>query len=128
MGADIIILDNVNNTALHLAASSVSVYIMTLLVDKVISVNLTNTNDSLPLNFSAKFGDLEATKFVVERSAAINSTNIYVSTPLSLAECCAVLEIFHYLTEISVHSNNCGDCKNTALHLAAEREIVNIIK
>ena len=42
MGADIIILNNDNNPALHLAARWRSVDILKLLVDKGLSVNLTN--------------------------------------------------------------------------------------
>jgi len=41
------------------------------------SFNLTNTNVSTPLHFSADFGHLKETKFLVEIGAAINSTNKY---------------------------------------------------
>jgi ankyrin repeat protein len=67
-------IGNANNTALHIAAESGSVNIMKLLLDKGISVNLTNKNDSTPLHFSVQFSHLEAPKFSVERGAAINET------------------------------------------------------
>jgi len=54
--------------------------ILKLLVDKGMSVNLTNKYGRTPLHFSAELGDLETTKFWVERGAAINSTkNILTS-------------------------------------------------
>ena len=49
MGADINIFDNDNDTALHLAARWLSVDIMKLLVDKGMSVNLTNKYGCTPL-------------------------------------------------------------------------------
>jgi len=84
IGADINIRNakDKNNTALHYAANSGSVDIITLLLDKGMSVNLTNTQDSTPLHFSAQFGHLEATKALVERGAAINSTDKNGDTPL----------------------------------------------
>ena len=55
------------------------------LLDKGLSVNLTDTNDFTPLHFSAEFGHLDATKALVERGAAINNTNKYGETLLMRA-------------------------------------------
>jgi len=52
-----------NNTVIHWTSSSGSVEIIKLLLDKGMSVNLTNTDDTTPLHISAKCGRLEATKF-----------------------------------------------------------------
>ena len=42
------------------------------LLDKGMSVNLTNTNEIIPLHDCAQFGRLEATKALVEGGAAVN--------------------------------------------------------
>ena len=76
--ADINIRNNKDNkTALHYAARSGSVDIIKLLLDKRMSFNLTDTRRFTPLQISAQFGHLEATKALVERGAAINNTNIW---------------------------------------------------
>jgi ankyrin repeat protein len=49
--------------------------IIKLLLDKGMSVNLTNTDDSTLLHVCAKFGHLDATKSLVERSADLNKVN-----------------------------------------------------
>jgi len=51
--ADINILDINSNTALHHAAIMGSVEIIKTLLDKGMSVELTNAKDSMPLHFSA---------------------------------------------------------------------------
>jgi len=61
-------------------------------------VNLTNTQDSTPLHFSAQFGYLEATKALLERGAAINSTDKNGDTPLMVAAFERKLQILRYLT------------------------------
>jgi len=87
-----------NNTAVHYAAASGSVEIINLLLDKGMSVNLTNTEDSTPLHISAEFGHLEAMKALVKRGAAINNTNEYGATALMVAADLGKLEIVSYLT------------------------------
>jgi len=61
--------------------------IIKLLLDKGMSVNLTDKNDYTPLHISAQFGHLEASKALLERGAAINYINIYGNTPLMEAAC-----------------------------------------
>jgi len=92
------------------------------------SVNLTNAYGCTPLHFSAAFGHLKTTTFLVERGPAIINTNKYINSPLMLADCCGDLEIFHYIADKTVHTNICDDYNNTALHLAAGRRSVNILK
>jgi ankyrin len=53
---------NINNTALHCAADSGSVNIIKLLLDKGMSVNLSNKDGFTQLHVCAKFGHLETTK------------------------------------------------------------------
>jgi ankyrin repeat protein len=59
--------------------------IIKLLLDKEMSVNMTNTNDTTPLQVSAEFGHLEVKKDSVERGAVTNSTNKYGNTPIMAA-------------------------------------------
>jgi len=94
-----------NNTAVHYAAASGSVDIIKLLLDKRMSVNLTNTEDSTPLHITAEFGHLEATKALVERGAAINNTNEYGATALMVAADLGKLEIVSYLSEKGANVN-----------------------
>jgi ankyrin repeat protein len=57
-GADTNILSYKNITALHLVSASGSVDSIKLLLDKVKSLILTDTDDSKPLNVSARCGNL----------------------------------------------------------------------
>jgi len=124
---DIIIRGNETNTDLHHAAESGRVDIINLLLDKGMSVNVTNTNAYTPLHFSAALGHLEATKALVERGAAINYTNMYGYTPLMLAAFKGKLETFCYLTEIGADINIRDARNNTVLHSAAMSGSVGII-
>jgi len=58
--------------------------IIELLLDKEMSVNLTNTRGSTLLQVSAEFGHLEATSSLVERGASFINVNKYVDNPLNL--------------------------------------------
>jgi len=132
-GADINIRDannnNNNNTALHLVAESGSVDIINLLLEKGMSVNVTNTNDSTPLHVSAQFGNIEATKDLVETGVAINYTNKSGVTALMVAAHCGKLENFCYLTEMGADINiRNNKNNNTALHYAAGSGSLDIIK
>jgi len=99
IGADIDIRNaNNNNTALHLSDKSSSVDIIKLLLDKGMSVNLTNTNDSAPRHVFAQFGHLDATKTLVDKGAAINFTDSDDNTPLVVAAKNGKLNILPYLT------------------------------
>ena len=71
IGADINILD--------------AMEFIKILLDKEMSVDVTNVKDSTPLHLSALHGNLEATNTLVVRGAAINHTNIFGDTPLMLA-------------------------------------------
>jgi len=51
------------------------VEIINILLDKGMSVNLTNTHGHTPLHVSAKCGNLEATKILIERGAAFKHAN-----------------------------------------------------
>jgi ankyrin repeat protein len=62
------------------------------------TVNFTDTHDNTPLNFSAEYGHLDATKILVERGAAINKTNNVGDTPVTRAAQKGKLEIVRYLT------------------------------
>jgi len=103
-----------NNTVFQHAAQSGSVDIIKLLLDKVLSVNLTDIHEFTPLHVSAHFGHLEATKTLVERGAAINKTSEYGSTPLMVAARFGKLEIFRYLTDLGADINIL-DVKSTLL-------------
>jgi ankyrin repeat protein len=74
--------------------------IIKLLLDKEMSVNLTNTNGSTPLHISAEFGHLEATKSLVERGASFVRVNKYVDTPLNLTSRKSELDVCRFFTEI----------------------------
>jgi hypothetical protein len=49
-----------------------------MLLDKGMSVDLTNTEDSMPLHFSAVIGNLEATKALYKRDAPLMSVPVSV--------------------------------------------------
>ena len=130
IGADINVRDTTNdNTALHYAAASGSVDIISLLLVAGMSVNLCNTKDSTPLHVSAEFDHLEATKALVQRGAAINNANKYGLTPLMVAAQNGKLETFRYLTNIGADINvrDTINDNNTALHYAAASGSVDII-
>jgi len=55
------------------------VEIIKLLLDKGMSVNLTDTDCYTPLHASAQFGHLEATKVLVERGVALKKKIYLVS-------------------------------------------------
>jgi ankyrin repeat protein len=70
------------------------------------SVNLTNTNDPTPLQFSAQFGHLEATKTLVDRGASFNKINKYGDTPHYLATRKDQLDVCRFLTETGTDINS----------------------
>ena len=94
--------------------------IIKILVDKGMSVNLTNAGDSTPLHLSALIGNLEATKALSERGAPLNNPDNDGETPLFLAARCGKIEVFRYLTEIGADNNIHDINSNTALHHACQ--------
>jgi ankyrin repeat protein len=75
------------------------VEIIKILLDKGMSVDMTNADDYTPLHISAAKGNLEATKVLVERGADLNKANKYGNTPLIVAALTGKLEVCRYLTE-----------------------------
>jgi ankyrin repeat protein len=129
IGANIIISKAKYNTPLHYAAESGSMNFIKSLLDKRMSVNLTNKNISTQLHVSAQSGNSEATKTLVGRGGAINSTNKYGVNLLMLFAEHGKLEIFCFLTEIGADSNICNTNNNkTAIYLAAASGSVDIIR
>ena len=99
IGADIDIRNaNKNNTALHLSDKSGSVDIIKLLLEKGMSVNMTDANVSTPLHVFAQFCHLDSTKTLVDKGAAINFTDSDDNTPLVVAAKNGKLNILPYLT------------------------------
>ena len=127
IGADINICDN-NNNALHSTSVSDCLYNIELLLDKAISVNLTNKDEFTPLHVTAQFDHVEATKSLVEGGAAINSTNRDGITPLMVSTYSGKSEIIRYLTEIGADINIRDDNNNTAIHLVVESGSVDIVQ
>jgi len=81
------------------------VEIIKIVLNKGMSVDLKNANDSRPLHFSASKGNLEATKALVERGARLNNTNKNGAIPLILGARYGKTEDFRYLTEIGADIN-----------------------
>jgi len=73
--------------------------IIELLLDKEMSVNLTNTSGSTLLHVSAEFGHLEATRSLVERGASFINVNKYGDTSLNQAIRNGKLDICRFLIE-----------------------------
>jgi len=69
------------------------------------SVELTKVSDSIPLRFSAYYGNVEATKALVERGASLNNANKFGATPLLLEARYDKIEVFHCLTELGADIN-----------------------
>ena len=128
--ADMNIRNANNDAAVHSAAVSDSVEVIRLLLDNVMSDNLTNTYvyGTVPLHVSAASGNLQTAKSMVKINVAVNSSNTYSETPLMLVACQGKLELFPYLTEIGADINIRDARKGTALHLAAESDTVDVIK
>ena len=127
IGADINILD-VGSTVLHHAALSGSAEFIKILLDKGMSVDLTNVDHSTPLHFSAAFGNLETMKALVAGGAALNNTNKDGDTPLLSAAIRGEIDVFRYLTEIGADINIRDAKGRTAVHHAAISDSVEIIK
>jgi len=77
------------------------VEIINILLDKEMSVDLTNANGSTPLHLSVLHGNLEATKTLVDRGAAINNVNKFGDTALRVASSNGNFEVFFYLRKLS---------------------------
>jgi ankyrin repeat protein len=88
--------------------------IINLLLDKGMSVKVTNTHGYTWLYFSVAFGNLEATNTSVERGADINTSNIEGNTTLMKAAYYGKLEIFRYLTQIGANIKIIDAKNNTA--------------
>jgi ankyrin repeat protein len=58
------------------------VEIIKILLDKGMSVDLTNADDYMPLHFSASKSNLEAMRGLVETGAPLSNTNKDGETPL----------------------------------------------
>jgi ankyrin len=97
IGAGFNISDVDGDTALHYAASSVSVLIIKISLDNGMAVVFTNAKNAMPLHLSALNYSMEATKYLVYCGAAINNTNILGATPLMLADSNGNLDVC-YLT------------------------------
>jgi len=70
------------------------------LLDKGMSVNLTDTDEFKPQRVFAELGHLKATKSLIERGVARNYTDRDGNTSLIVAAFKNKLEIFPYLKEI----------------------------
>jgi len=92
------------------------VEIIRILLDKRMSVELTNAERSTPLHLSAESGHLEATKTFVEKGAPLNKANNHGSTPLTLAARYGQIDVCHYLTEMGADINIREVKCYTALH------------
>jgi ankyrin repeat protein len=64
------------------ATISESLEIIRILLNRGMSVDLTNAEDSTPLHLSAVTGNLEAVKARIERGAPLNNANKDGATPL----------------------------------------------
>ena len=78
-----------------------------MLLDKGMTVNLTNSIGNTPLHVSAACGNLEATKTFVEGGAGLNITNEYGKTPLMLAKEHGKFDVVHYLKAKFARSQQC---------------------
>jgi ankyrin repeat protein len=76
--------------------------IIKLLLDKGMSVNVTNSNDATPLHVSAEIGNLDATEPLVETGVAIINTNVDGDTPPIEGAYKGKSEIFRYLRVIAL--------------------------
>jgi len=95
------------------------VEIIKILLNKGMSADLKNANDSRPLHFSASKGNLEATKALVERGAPLNNANKNSAIPLILGARYGKIEVFRYLTEIGSDINPLNAELNPICHLLA---------
>ena len=125
IGPFIDIRDVNRNTSLHFAVHSGNVEIINILLDKGMSVVLTNTYGCTPLLVSAKCGNLEATKSSVERGFPFDIADKDGDTPLLLAARYSKLEVFRDLTEKDSNIYQIKEClltngdDSTPLHTSA---------
>ena len=99
-----------------------------ILLDKRMSADLTNAEDSTLLHLSALIGNLETTKALCERGAPLNNADKNGENPLFLGARCGKIDVFRYLTEIGADINICDINSNTALHHVAIMGSMEIIK
>ncbi len=97
-GADLSAVDEVGNTALHLASAGGYLDVAEILIEAGIDVNARNQWQATPLHYAAGFGHHDLVKFLVSRGADEN-----------------VLELSHALDSEG----------NTALHYAVELEEID---
>jgi ankyrin repeat protein len=70
------------------------VEIINILLGKGMSIDLRNGYDWTPLHYSAKYGNLEATKALAKTGSALNKINKRGNTPLLLTATFGKLDVF----------------------------------
>lgn len=106
-------------TALHCAAQSGHVPVVTFLIEKGTDVDIEDANNETPLFKAAENEQVEAVKFLLSKKADVNHAGL-VRTPLIAACDTGNLDLVKLFVEKGANVNGTGTVnKETALHVAA---------
>ena len=120
--------DSNGSTLLHAAASNDQVEVMQYLIDGGLSLNAKNSRGDTPLHVATQNASIGAVDFLMERKADDTILNQDMDAPLHIAvrsKNLKLVQVFlkHPHAELVVH----GYRKRTALHIAAEHNLMEIV-
>ena len=114
------IIDASNKGNLHLVKSQ---------IQKGVPIDQRGANNYTPLLKASASGKLNVVKYLVEHGADLKKTTKWGSSPLELSSTNGHLDVVKYLlTNKNVDINQLNIYKNTALHIAAYKERLPVVK
>ena len=84
-GADVNIIDDEQNTPLHIAFQRDNIEIIMALLDRGADVNIIDDEQNTPLHLACKKGNIELVNKIINKGVDINASNGNQYTPLHLA-------------------------------------------
>ena len=130
--ADVNRLDHNNRSALHLAVKRADCECTRMLLFRGANVHLMDHDGKTPLQIASKFGHVELVRVLLEHSAQIFHEGQTGPSPLHIAAIeghVPLIDIFSRYVDVNIRVPCTENGKEkTALHLAAERGLVETVR
>ena len=130
--ADVNRLDHHNRSALHIAVKKADCISARMLLFRGANVNGLDQNGLSPLQLASKYGHVELVRILLEHSAQIFHEGRKGPSPLHIAALeghVPLIDIFSRYVDVNLKVQCTEDGKEkTALHLAAERGLIETVR